>query len=140
MTAPVEDRLRAALAARAGRITATDLHPALPPSRAPRRERRISWPRFVPLLAGAAVAAVVIAFAVVLAWPSGPAKQSPIMPGNAPAQPVSPSPSPMQTTVDTSPVPVPATTRPSPTRTTGAPRATAVPSASRGPRPTELPR
>jgi hypothetical protein len=118
MTAPVEDRLREALAARAGRITAADLHPAPLPSRAPRRERRISWPRLVPLLAGAAVAAVVVVFAVVLAWPSRPAKQSPILPGNAPTESVVPRPSqsPVRTTVDSSPVPVPGATRPTPRR------------------------
>jgi hypothetical protein len=109
MTTAFEDRLRAALSARAGRITVADLQPAAPPSLLARRERdrRFTWSRLVPVLAGAAVTAVVVIFAVVLAWPPGPSKRAPDLPGNAPA------------TTSSTPAPAPSvapTASPSPSR------------------------
>jgi hypothetical protein len=99
----VEDRLRAALAARAGQITAADLAPSVPPTAAlARRWRlRLLWR---PLLAGAGVLAVIVVVLVV-----GPLRVAP--PGRGPVAPAAtvPSESPMPTMpAEPEPEPVPA--------------------------------
>ena len=84
MSAAVEDRLRTALAARADQVTVADLQPAARPSRraVPERRRR-GWnrPRWVPALAGLAVAAIAVVFVVFLAW----RPQHPSLPADVPA-------------------------------------------------------
>jgi hypothetical protein len=82
----VEERLRDALSARAGQITADRLQPALPPTVAGARRRRMAW--LAPLLAG--TAAVVLLFAIVLLGhrPAGE------MPATVPSPAVSISPAP----------------------------------------------
>jgi hypothetical protein len=154
MTALVEERVRAALAARAGQITAADLQPALPPSalgaRAARRRPVLSFGRFVelgpvrgrgwmPVLAGIAVAAVAVVFAVVLAWhprQSTPPGRAPYLPGEAPASVPAPTrsvgpseqprPQPTPSSTRDGSAPVPGSTRAtSPAATEpGAPRST----------------
>ncbi|MDT5040647.1 MAG: hypothetical protein QOE51_1632 [Actinoplanes sp.] len=80
MSTTVEDRLRVALAARAGQVTAGNLQPAAAPSRRAAHERR--RPLWAPALAGIAVAAVAVMFVMLLAW--RPAH--PVLPGNSPVQ------------------------------------------------------
>jgi len=96
----VEERVRAALAGRAGEITADRLQPAMPPTVAvPRPGRGV---RGLPILAAAA-AAVIILFAVILmvrpaadvpvapATPTSvPSQPSPATPGHAKPVPVAP--------------------------------------------------
>jgi len=146
MSAAVEDRLREALAARAGQVTAGDLQPAAPPSRsAATAGRRPMW---VPALAGLAVA---IVFVVMLAW----RLPQPAMPGNAPT-PSGPTLAPSGPTLVPSPAePSPAApTSPAqpaarstarspvhPSRNTGAPRSTREPTTNspRATGPTHVP-
>jgi hypothetical protein len=108
MTPEIEERLRGALAARADQITAVDLQPAAPPSllssdrtggvRSGGRLHFLGgrWVpavpflggRWAPALAGVAVAAVAVVFAVLLAWhprQSSPPGRAPYLPGDVPA-------------------------------------------------------
>jgi hypothetical protein len=93
----VEERVREALVARAGLITADRLQPAMPPTVATSRPPR--GVRWVPMLAAAA-AAVAILFTVILLVrpgadvPAGPATPAPVSPAPQRAEtgpPVSPS-------------------------------------------------
>jgi hypothetical protein len=113
MTAAVEERLREALAARAGQITAADLQPAAAPSLLSGDRAGRGWGgRWAPVLAGVAVAAVAAVFAVLIAWHPGqssPPGRAPYLPGDAPAS------------VPASSRPRPATAPPQPRRSTSLP-------------------
>jgi hypothetical protein len=93
----VEERVREALATRAGLITADRLQPAMPPTMA--TSRPVRGMRWLPILAAAA-AAVAILFTVILLVhpgvevPAGPATPSPASPAPQPGKkgpPVTPS-------------------------------------------------
>jgi len=88
----VEDRLRDALSARAGQITADRLQPALPPTVAGARRTRFAW--LAPLLAG--TAAVALLFTVMLLGhrPAGEAPATVPSPAVSTAPSLPPTPGP----------------------------------------------
>ncbi|MFI8767996.1 hypothetical protein ACIGN6_24210 [Streptomyces sp. NPDC053792] len=110
MTSPVEDRLRAAFAARAALVTSRDLRRAAPPRGRRWGTRRVRALAFTALGAAAAVAAV----CVLVLLPDGPVAPDPVLPARTPVH------------TDAPPVPTPA------------PEVPVVPSVS-APRPVESP-
>ncbi|MGW4705887.1 hypothetical protein [Streptomyces sp. NPDC004285] len=107
MTSPVEERLRAALAARAGLVTHRDLRRAEPPRGRRWGTRRVRAVASVVLGAAAAVAAV----CVLTLLPDGAATPDPVLPARTPAPtgtpPVpTPAPAPPAAPSVTSPRPV----------------------------------
>jgi hypothetical protein len=83
----VEERLRGALSARAGQITADRLQPALPPTVAGARRTRMAW--LAPLLAGTAAVVLLLFTAMLLGHrPTGE------VPATVPSPAVSISPAP----------------------------------------------
>jgi hypothetical protein len=123
MSTQVEERVRRALAARAGQITPDRLQPAVPPTAAPaRRSWRSSW---LTLLVAAAAVLVGV---VLLVRPPGGDPQ-PRLP-DAPAATVpTPEPTPSSTGAPESAVPSPVATSTAPTAspTTNAPEPEVTP-------------
>ncbi|MCA2216693.1 hypothetical protein [Jidongwangia harbinensis] len=119
MSTDVEDRLRRALRARAGQITADRLQPAVPPTATavPRSWRR--W--WVPLVVAAALAAVFFAVRPDGTLPR-PVPNPPAVPvPSEPPAPVEPSPAPPKITA-TMPRATTASSAPTPSQTTLRPR------------------
>ncbi|WP_369144645.1 hypothetical protein [Streptomyces sp. R44] len=110
MTSPVEERLRAALAARAALVTHRELRRDAPPQGRGWGTRRVRAVAVAVFGAAAAVAAV----CVLVLFPDGPAAPAPVLPARTPVRTAVP------------PVPTPA------------PAAPVVPSVS-APRPVESP-
>ena len=115
MSTEVEERVRRALAARAGQITPDRLQPAVPPTAAPaRRSWRSSW---LTLLI--AVATVLVGVVLLVRPPGG--DPQPRLP-DAPAATVpTPEPTPSSTAGPDSPVPSPVETSAAPTASSYSP-------------------
>ncbi len=116
MSTDVEERVRRALAARAGQITPDRLQPAVPPTVAPARRSWLPWWRSL-----LAVAAVLVAVVLVVRLP-GDTPPSPVP--NAPAATV-PSPAPSSSA---SPTPDAPTVTPSARNSPASPPAEPTPS------------
>ncbi|MFF5286819.1 hypothetical protein [Streptomyces sp. NPDC013171] len=100
MTRPVEERLRAALAARAALVTYRDLRGDAPPQGRGWGTHRVRAVAFAVLGAVAAVAAACL----LALFPDGPAAPAPVLPARSPV--ITPAP-PVHTPVPPLPTPSP---------------------------------